>query len=64
MTIDKNVFEIEEESLDFKIKILENEINRLEHEMDILSLNYDYEMLKIVKERYDELLIELYRLYK
>lgn len=62
--IDKNAFEIKEGSLDFKIKTLENEVNKLEYEMDILYLNYDYEMLKIVKERYNELLIELYRLYK
>ena len=64
MIIDKNAFEIKEGSLDFKIKTLENEVNKLEYEMDILYLNYDYEMLKIVKERYNELLIELYRLYK
>lgn len=62
--IEKNAFEIKEESLDFQIKTLENEVNKLEYEMDILYLNYDYEMLKIVKERYDELFIELYRLYK
>ena len=30
MIIDKNVFEIKERSLDFKIKTLENEVNKLE----------------------------------
>lgn len=60
--MDKNIFKINEDNLDFKIQGMDYELKRMEEEMDILSLEYDYDMLKEVKSRYDKLLIELHRL--